>query len=179
VPLPPDLKLRPAVPGDAGAIARLVTRCDETYRAWAPRGWEPPEPQRERSKWADRLRDPQYWVRVTIEPVGALVGLVCWRPERASGDWGDAVPGVGYVSYVHVDPERWREGIAGSLLELAEEAMRGAGYERALLWTFEAAPARHLYERRGWRPDSRRRWEAEMRLPMVGYEKSLGNAQLP
>jgi GNAT superfamily N-acetyltransferase len=173
VPLPQDLKLRAAAHGDVAAIARLVDRCDQTYRSWAPRDWEPPDPRRERAKWAQRLRDQRYWVRVAIEPEGALVGLVCWRPEREGGERGDAVPGVGYVSYVHVDPERWREGIGGSLLELPEWAMRDAGYERALLWTFEAAPARRLYERGGWRPDSRRRWEAEMRLPMVGYEKSL------
>jgi GNAT superfamily N-acetyltransferase len=173
VPLPADLKLRPAAPGDAPAIANLVTRCDRTYTDWAPRGWEPPEPQRERTRWAQRLRDAQYWVRISVEREGAVVGLVCWRPEREPGEQGVPVRGVAHLSSVHVDPSRWREGIGGELLRLAEESMREAGNARALLWTFEDAPARRLYDGRGWHVDSRRRWQPDMRLPMVGYERSL------
>jgi len=51
--------------------------------------------------------------------------------------------------------------------------MKEAEFERALLWTPIAAPARRFYERCGWRLDGRDRWSTELHVPMVGYEKSL------
>ena len=46
-------------------------------------------------------------------------------------------------------PSRWREGIAGAMLDAAEAAMAERGYVREQLWTPEGAPAERFYAARG------------------------------
>ena len=61
----------------------------------------------------------------------------------------EPVPGRAHVSAVFTHPDRWREGIAAGLLELAEDAMRAEGYPEVQLWTPREAPARRFYEADG------------------------------
>jgi GNAT superfamily N-acetyltransferase len=168
-----DLEIRPPRPDEAPALAKLMVRGNSTYRDWAPRFWQPPAFERTRSHWNLRLRECDRWTRVAIDQDENLVALVSWCPAREHGDEGAAVPGVGYVSHLYVEPSRWDGGIASGLLELAESAMQETACERAILWTPTAAPARRFYERCGWRLDGRERWSTELHLPMVGYEKQL------
>jgi GNAT superfamily N-acetyltransferase len=168
-----DLTVRAARPGDAPGMAALMVRGNSTYREWAPRFWQPPGLERTLSQWHQRLRETERWTRVAVDPNEDLIALASWRPAREYGDEGPTLPGVAYVSHLYVDPSRWGSGIARGLLEAAEEAMREAGYERAILWTPAEAPARGFYERCGWRPDGRELWSAELRLPMVGYGRRL------
>ena len=70
-------------------------------------------------------------------------------------------------------PDRWREGIAAGLLDLAEEAMRDEGYREVQLWTPRDAPARRFYEASRWHHDGREQWLAELSLPIVAYVKPL------
>jgi GNAT superfamily N-acetyltransferase len=176
--LPGDLAVRPAAPGDEPALAALIAACDETYRDWAPAGWEPPPPGRELERWRGRITDGSWWTRVAVERAGErVVGLVCFTQavaERAGGTRTmDPIPGRAHVSAVFCHPDRWREGIAAGLLALAEDAMRAADYAEAQLWTPEQAPAGRFYEAEGWRRDGRRQWLAELALPIVAYVKPL------
>jgi GNAT superfamily N-acetyltransferase len=168
-----DLTVRGARSGDAPAMAALMVRGNSTYREWAPRFWEPPAFERTRSQWNQRLRHADRWSRVAFGGDGNLVALVSWRPAREHGDEGAMLDGVAYVSHLYVDPSRWGSGIARGLLEAAEEAMRKAGYQRAILWTPTEASARGFYERCGWELDGRELWSTELHLPMVGYGKRL------
>jgi GNAT superfamily N-acetyltransferase len=183
VTLPPDLDLRAPAPGDEGAIAALVGACDESYRAWAPPGWEPPPPGRELDRWRGRITDGSWWTRIALEPGGRVVGLVCFtqafeqHDAPHSGRFGapgiEPVPFRAHVSAVFTHPERWREGIAAAMLAAAEDRMRMHGYRDVQLWTPRDAPARSFYEATGWRHDGRERWLAELSLPIVAYVKSL------
>jgi len=168
-----DLEIRGARAGDAPAMAKLMVRGNSTYRAFAPRFWQPPAFGRTQAQWNLRLHESDRWTRVVIDPDDNLVALVSWRPAREHGDEGIELPGVGYISHLYVEPSRWGGGIASGLLELAEAAMREAENTRAILWTPTDAPARGFYERCGWRLDGRERWSTELHLPMVGYEKHL------
>ena len=168
-----DLEIRPPRSHDARAMAELMATGNSTYREWAPRLWHPPGVQRTRSQWHLRLREEDRWSRVAIGRDGALVGLASWRPAREHGEEGPIISGVAYVSHVYVHPDLWGNGIATGLLALADAAMREAACTRAILWTPTDAPARRFYERCGWRLDGRERWSAELRLPMVGYQKHL------
>ncbi len=168
-----DLEVRPAGPGDASAMSKLMVRGNSTYRDWAPRFWQPPAFERTRSQWNLRLREKDRWTRLAMDREENLVALVSWRPAGEHGDEGVPVPGVGYVSHLYVEPSRWGAGIAGGLLEQAETAMREGEFRSAILWTPTDAPARGFYERCGWRLDGRERWSTELHLPMVGYEKQL------
>jgi GNAT superfamily N-acetyltransferase len=177
VTLPRDLRLRAAAPGDIDGIAALVAACDETYRAWAPRGWEPPPPGAELDRWRGRITDGSWWTRVAVEPHGRIVGLVCFT--QAVAQLPDAqltlerIPGRAHVSAVFTHPDRWREGVAAALLEAAEEAMRAETYSEVQLWTPRDAPARRFYEATGWVHDGRAQWLAELALPIVAYVKAL------
>jgi len=192
VTLPSDLELRAAAPGDELPIAEMVAACDETYREWAPPGWEPPPPGRELDRWRGRITDGSWWTRVAVEPGGRVVGLVCFTqalaqpavapageaPMRAvcSGDGRlelEPIPYRAHISAVFTHPDRWREGIAAAMLAAAEEAMRAGGFREAQLWTPREAPARRFYEARGWRHDGREQWLDELALPIVAYVKAL------
>jgi GNAT superfamily N-acetyltransferase len=168
-----ELEVREAGRGDARALAKLMVRGNSTYRDWAPRFWQPPGFDRTHAQWNLRLREAERWTRVAIDADENLVALASWRPAREHGDEGLDLPGVAYVSHLYVEPSLGGQGIARGLLELAEAAMKDAQFERALLWTPTAAPARGFYERCSWRLDGRDRWSTELHLPMVGYEKSL------
>lgn len=168
-----DLEIRPARADDASAMAKLMVRGNSTYRAWAPRFWQPPVFERTKSQWILRLRETDRWTRVVIDPDENLVALVSWRPAREHGEEGVPVQGASYVSHLYVEASRWGNGIASGLLELAESAMTAIDFVRAILWTPAGAPARNFYERCGWRLDGRERWSTELHLPMVGYEKDL------
>jgi GNAT superfamily N-acetyltransferase len=180
VTLPADLELRAPAPGDEAAISELVAACDETYRDWAPPGWEPPEPGRELDRWRGRIMDGSWWTRVAVEPGGRVVGLVCFtqaveqRPEASRGAAVlEPIPQRAHVSAVFTHPARWREGIAAAMLAGAEQQMRAEGYREVQLWTPRDAPARRFYEAAGWRHDGREQWLAELALPIVAYVKAL------
>jgi GNAT superfamily N-acetyltransferase len=177
VSLPADLTVRVPDSGDAGGIAALVAACDDTYREWTAPGWEPPPPGRELDRWHGRITDGSWWTRVAVERRGRIVGLVCFtqaivqRPDEVLGL--QPIPGRAHVSAVFAHPDRWRQGVARGLLEIAEAAMRAEGYSEVQLWTPQDAPARRFYEATGWTADGRRQWLVELGLPIVAYVKSL------
>jgi GNAT superfamily N-acetyltransferase len=188
VTLPADLTVRPPAGDDVPGIAALVAACDETYRTWAPPGWEPPPPGRELDRWRGRITDGSWWTRIAVEPSSRVVGLVCFTqavvqrtlpapPGRPGVSEGvltvEPIPGRAHVSAVFTHPERWREGIAAGLLAIAEDAMRGEHYREVQLWTPREAPARRFYEAAGWRHDGREQWLADLALPIVAYVKRL------
>ena len=179
--LPPDLTARHAAPGDVDGIAALIGACDDSYREWAPPGWEPPPPGRELDRWRGRITDGSWWTRVAVEPEGRIVGLVCFTqavtqqaaPMVSGAPTLDPIHGRAHVSAVFSHPDRWREGIANGLLELAEAAMRTTGYREVQLWTPQEAPARRFYESVGWTHDGRTQWLADLSMPIVAYIKPL------
>jgi GNAT superfamily N-acetyltransferase len=187
VTLPADLELRAPGTADIPSIAALVAACDETYRTWAPPGWEPPPAGAELDRWRGRIADGSWWTRIAIEPSARVVGLVCFtqavvqrslpsppgRPARAGVLTVEPIPGRAHVAAVFTHPDRWREGIAAALLAAAEATMRAERYREVQLWTPQEAPARRFYEATGWRHDGRVQWLAELALPIVAYVKSL------
>ena len=145
------------------AFTELSRICDETYLEWAPRGWTVPVVP---PGWADRYLKPDAWVRVAFDAGGQLVASVAFR--RA-----DVPEPVGHVGLLLVHPSRWREGIARTLMEVAEAEMRARGYVREQLWTPKGAPAERFYLALGWARDGRREWHPWAGLEMVGYAKAL------
>ncbi len=158
-----SLRARPLVPDDMPALTELSRVCDETYLEWAPRGWIVPiAPPR----WADRYLAQDAWAQVGIDEGGNLVASVAFRAA-------DGLPGVAHVGLVIVHPSRWRQGIAGRMLDRAEAEMVARGYVREQLWTPLGAPAEAFYGARGWTRDGRREWHPWAGLEMVGYARDL------
>jgi GNAT superfamily N-acetyltransferase len=177
VRFPADLAVRPLKPSDDAALVGLARACDETYLDWAPAGWSVPEVP---PGWAERLIGPDRWSRAAFDfgGRGRLVATVAFRParvgENAPGPHeGPPLAGVAHLGIVFVHPSRWREGIAGAMLDLAEAEMEARGYVREQLWTPEGAPAEHFYRARGWEHDGRRAWHPWVGLNVVGYARDL------
>ncbi len=61
------------------------------------------------------------------------------------------IAGAYRVRELHVDARCRSRGIGGTLLDYAEAEARAAGYTQMTLTTTTANPARHLYERHGFR----------------------------
>ena len=159
--------LRPSTPEDVPAMLALVVACDETYRDWAPAGWEPPDPGSMR--WVGQLEAPDRWTRVAVDG-GSVVGLVSWGPAR---DDLEVVAGTAHVGALFVHPEQWRRGIGGRLLDAALGAMREHGYVCARLHTPAGAPAEAFYAARGWTRGDAVRWHTVVQLDSVEYTIAL------
>jgi GNAT superfamily N-acetyltransferase len=170
-PLPSDLSVRDLTLEDSPAGARLVGRCDDTYGEWAAADWHRDSFENELGRWERAFDRPGNRARGAFDRESELVGVVGWR-DAADESLG-LIPGVAHVYAVFTDPARWGQGIGGGLLAWGENEMASAGYEWARLWTPRDAPARSFYEAQGWSEDGRARWEEDLRLDLVGYEKKL------
>jgi len=114
---------------------------------------------------------------VAVDDASRVVAAVAFRQaheEPAPGPVvGPPLRGVAHLSILFVHPSRWREGIAGAMLELAEAEMARRGFVREQLWTPEGAPAERFYAARGWARDGRRAWHTWVGLTVVGYGREL------
>jgi GNAT superfamily N-acetyltransferase len=168
--------LRPATRDDLRALTALTRRCDASHRAWAGDDLPIPPEEGEELEWELRLARSGAWVRVAEDEDardGAIVGVIAFARAQVARDDPTPVPGLAHVSALFVDPDHWRRGIARTLLDAAEDAMRASGYDRAQLWTLEGSPAEKLYAALGWRRDGRRDVFAPMGLATVAYVKTL------
>ena len=97
------------------------------------------------------MSDPDSWILIATD--GATpVGMACAEPLLGVDRAGPIVPGGVFLNLIYVLPERWGEGIGGTLLDavLAEAKRRGSSQIR--LWTDEAdnERAERLYLSRGF-----------------------------
>jgi ribosomal protein S18 acetylase RimI-like enzyme len=100
-------------------------------------------------------------VSVTITPRLALAALRIYGPIdifrllprlRARGRLNMGAPeGSYHVAELHVDPGYRNRGIGGAMLGYAEKEARKQGCRQMSLVTTTVNPARHLYERHGYR----------------------------
>ena len=104
------------------------------------------------------LEDPDSWFLVGSEG-GEPVAMALVLPFRSRGGAGPVIPDTSFLDLIYVLPQRWGEGIGGSMLDAAigEAARRGS--RRVFLWTHERENerARRLYRSRGFAPTGRTR----------------------
>jgi ribosomal protein S18 acetylase RimI-like enzyme len=128
-----EVSLRAATEADVPRLTELVR---EAYGHYVERLGEPPRPM------TDDYAEVVHTQRVTVaEADGEIVGL--------------AVVGVGdegfFIDNVAVDPSRHGTGVGKALLEHAESAARGAGFDSIYLYTHERmAENLALYSRIGY-----------------------------
>ena len=124
--------------------------------------------------WRRQLAHPvaERSVRFVVEdPTGVVVGFALIGPE---GNDREADDGELYV--INVDPDSWGTGAGPALHESALDALRDAGFERAVLWVHpENRRARRFYETRGWQTDGVERIETirGVEVPEVRYSLNL------
>jgi GNAT superfamily N-acetyltransferase len=173
----PAFAIRVATSGDIDAMVAHLSAGFASYREFAPPGWDPPEPDRERT--LERFRRPDTWARLALAD-GRAAGHVAFT--AATGDpfedpdgWrsGPAIPGKAHLWQLFVLPAYWGSGVGAELLDLAVAGMAEQRYERARLFTPVAhARARRFYERRGWEPGGSLT-DPDLGLELVEYRREL------
>lgn len=104
----------------------------------------------------------QMWRRLLAAPA-ASSGLLVWEQDgriRGFAAYGPArdtdleARDAGQLLALYLDEELVGRGAGHALHDAALDALRSAGFSRALLWVLEAnARTRAFYARHGWAPD--------------------------
>jgi GNAT superfamily N-acetyltransferase len=159
--------LRRARPSDQPAIAAVVQAGFETYRSFAPAGWEPPDESAHEQAGRDELADERVFAMVA-EVDGVAVAHVRWVPAVTPSRDG-FVPDVHFRHLFVLEPY-WGSGIAVELHAAAVEEMRGRDVETARLYTpADHARARRFYEREGWTLRVDRYFDPKIGFDIVEY----------
>jgi ribosomal protein S18 acetylase RimI-like enzyme len=148
------VRLRTATEAD---VPRLIELVQAAYGHYVERLGGPPRPM------TDDYTEVVRSARVTVaERDGGIVGLVVLR-----------ISDEGFlVDNVAVDPSHQGEGVGRALLEHAEDAARGAGFDSIYLYTHERMSENlALYSRIGY-VEYDRRLHGEARI--VYLRKKLG-----
>jgi diamine N-acetyltransferase len=145
-------ELRTASPRDAAQIALVVEEGFQSYRSFAPAGWEPPVGNWDLNALRERLADPDVWC-LLAESGGVPAGHVALLPAAKHSSWPSSEPGLVQLWQLFVRSRWWGSGLATALhAEVLREA-GGRGYRTMRLFTPVAqARARRFYEREGWEP---------------------------
>ena len=152
---------------DVADLAATVAEGFETYRRWAPRGWDPPAPMIQLAGIRDRLTDHGVVCLLAEGRDGEPAGHVEYLPARDER-------GVAHLLMLFVRERWWGTGLASDLLRLATDGARGEGYGSMRLNTpAEHVRARRFYEREGWHVASAASYEPSLGLTLVTYRRSL------
>jgi GNAT superfamily N-acetyltransferase len=168
------LDIRIAVPDDAPALAATTRLGFDSYREWAPEGWEPPPHALEVRAIRERLRHETTWCAMAIEPGGEHAGHVGITHAADRARPHVRLPNRAHLWMLFVRPPWWGTGLARRLHQLALEEAARQGYETIRLYTpYGAARARAFYEREGWELASSAFAEPLLGLDLVEYRREL------
>jgi GNAT superfamily N-acetyltransferase len=168
-----NLRFRTATVDDVPLLADTMRLGFETYRPFAPAGWDPPPAAIERSRIADRLPLPDAWCRIA-EAGGEPAGHVAILAARERTEERTTIPGVAHLWMLFVRERWWGTGLAARLHELAIAEAVAQGYRAMQLDTPALQRrARAFYEREGWRIEGEPWFEPLLGLDIVAYRRSL------
>lgn len=180
-----DHRVRPAVPADATAVARVHTLgWQHGYAALLPddylAGLDLAASER---RWQGQLADTD---RGTAEFVaedadGTVLGVIIVGASTDPDASADGSPGHVYALYVLSN--RWGAGIGHSLHQQGIRTLAEAGHTEATLWVLEGnLRALRFYGRQGWRNDHLSRTEERPGATLVEHRLRLrlpAGPQLP
>src|SRR4051794_21389238 len=160
-------RLRRARPEDQPAITEIVLAGFETYRAFAPEGWEPPDESAHQQHGMDELADERVFALVA-EVDGRAVAHARWVPAVTPSPDGH-LPDVHFRHLFVLEPY-WGSGLAVQMHTAAIEAMRERGVGSARLFTpADQQRARRCYEREGWTLRVDRYFDPKIDFDIVEY----------
>ena len=106
------------------------------------------EAQRRALHWDERHVDPRA-AELIAEVEGDAVGWAVAGPSQTPNH-----PRTGQLYALYVLPAHWSTGVGHALMTAAEDALRAAGFETAVLWVLHNnTRAAAFYERHGWVED--------------------------
>jgi GNAT superfamily N-acetyltransferase len=152
-----------ATAADAPEMAETVGIGFDTYRAFAPPGWEPPPFAVEVAAIRSRMVGEDAWALLARDgevPAGHIALL------------SDPEPGIVYLWQLFIRPPHWGTGLADRLHAEFLDASRTRGYRSARLRTpFDQGRSRRFYERNGWRTDGVASYEEKLGLDLLVYTR--------
>jgi ribosomal protein S18 acetylase RimI-like enzyme len=136
------VSIRPATPGDAGAIGAVF---DAAVRvSWTYLGALAEKP----------MFGPEEWDREVAAHAAPNVLLVATDEDGGVVGFVAAHPADGELYLLFVHPDAAGRGVGRRLLDAAHDAMRAAGCRSAFLYTHERNErALAVYRAAGYRPD--------------------------
>jgi GNAT superfamily N-acetyltransferase len=168
------LDIRLAVPDDALALAATTRVGFESYREWAPEGWQPPPRSLEIRAIRERLRAATTWCAMAVDGDGEQAGHVGITPASERERPHVLVEGRAHLWMLFVRPPWWGTGLAVRLHRLALEEAARRDYDSIRLYTpHGAARARAFYEREGWAQAGGAFPEPLLGLDLVEYRRGL------
>lgn len=167
------MNLRPAVPADVLAVARVHVRAwQAAYRGLMPEDYLAglrPEERAQRYDFAatDPAR-PRTLVAIEADTVLGFATLSPARDADASGH--------GELCALYVEPDCWGRGIGQLLAEAARADLQRLGFRNAVLWVVAGnTRAERFYRSDGWTADGLRRPRqvANVALNTLRYSRTL------
>ncbi len=156
--------LRPAVPADALAVARVHVRSWQVgYRGLiADAALDAMRPEDRAARYTFGQADPEVPYTTVAEADGAILGFVTTRPGQVMG--------------LYVDPDAWGRGLGRALIAAGRDRLLALGSRAATLWVLEGnTRAERFYRADGWLPDGTRQvvetWG--LQLPEVRFARQL------
>jgi len=154
-----DVSVRPALPDDAAAIARLqVVTWRTAYRSVLPTAvlddWDAPSAQ---GLWRAAITSPPtpgHGVLVALEQ-NTVVGFAAFGPpELTAGEQSDPAGPTTEISTLLVEPRWGRRGHGSRLLSAVADLAASGGAARLQVWLLEDdGVSSGFYESAGWAPD--------------------------
>jgi GNAT superfamily N-acetyltransferase len=167
------MNLRPAMPEDAIAVARVHVRAWQVaYRGLMPEDYLSalrPEERAQRYDFASL--DPARPRTLVAVEADTILGFATISPARDA----DAA-GQGELCALYVEPDCWGRGIGGALATAARDRLRDLGFARAVLWVVDGnARAERFYRADGWTRDELRRPRqiSNVTVSTVRYSRAL------
>jgi GNAT superfamily N-acetyltransferase len=149
------MNLRPALPEDAMAVARVHVRAWQVaYRALMPEDYLAGLRPEERAQRYDfGTLDPRGPRTVVAVEADTILGFATISPAR-----DEDATGQGELCALYVEPDCWGRGVGRALASGVRSDLCRLGFTRAVLWVLAGnARAEQFYRADGWSPDGLRR----------------------
>jgi predicted N-acetyltransferase YhbS len=168
--------LRPATPRDAEQVATVQAEGFESYRSFAPPGWEPRDLRAELKMIRERLGSPEVWCLIA-ERDGEPAGHVALTPAWLHGSHPSEEPGLAHLWQLFVRSTWWGSGLATTLHAEALREAAARGFTAMRLYTPAAhLRARRFYEREGWTAAEETTDAPEFGMPLVEYRRAINRS---
>jgi GNAT superfamily N-acetyltransferase len=165
--------LRPAIPDDAIAVARVHVRSwQAAYRTLLPDSYLDQLRPEDRAQTYDFAgHDPLVPRTVVATEDGLIRGFAT---TRASSE--PDLTNYGELCALYVDPDYWGRGLGVALVSAARSHLSSLGFRHAILWILAGnVRGERFYQIDGWAPDGQRKTDSMWGVTVseVRYQREL------
>lgn len=165
--------IRPAVPEDALAVARVHVRSWQVaYRRLLPDDYlDQLRPEDRAPSYDFATADPQKPLTIVTTEKEVILGFATTAPSRQPD-----LPRHGELCALYVDPEQWGRGLGAALVSAARANLFAAGFRSAFLWVLAGnVRAERFYGIDQWVADGIRRTDTVwgIQVDEVRYQRTL------